>query len=457
MDIKALLEEYKGQNLKLHQNINPQFAKVLKTIGFDKFYTKATGASLIDDKGNEYYDFLSGYGVFALGRNHPKIKQALKDFIDADAASLVQMEAPLLSGILAEKLIQIFGHGIRDTVFFTNSGTEAVEGAIKFARAATGRTRFLNLDHAFHGLTTGSLSVNGNTEFRDGFGELLPSDSIPLNDLNILEEKLKTGQYAAFIFEPIQGKGVYLPDKDYFKQALNLCKKYGTLTIADEVQTGLGRTGTWMACEHFGIEPDMVTISKALSGGIVPVGAIIYTRDIYNKVFTRMDRCVVHSSTFAQNNYAMVCGLATLETIEKENVLQNTVEMGDLLAKNLNMLKEKHDWIKDVRHKGLMFGIEFGRPQGLKKKFTWDTVHKLDKGLFAELIVMPLLSKHRILTQVSGHHQDIVKLLPPLIINETHINHFVESLNDVLNDCGRIGGPIVKMAANLAKHAVRKS
>ncbi|EKD50699.1 MAG: hypothetical protein ACD_62C00452G0003 [uncultured bacterium] len=452
--VTEIIQSSKESHLKLFDNINPQLGKVLSTIGFDKNFVRAQGASLFDDKGNEYYDFLAGYGVFAAGRNHPKIKAALKEAIDLDLSSLVQMDAPLLAGILAERLINMFGHGVRDTVFFTNSGTEANEGALKFAKAATRRDRFLCLEHAFHGLTLGSLSVNGNAEFRNGFGELLPSETVPLNDLSTLEEKLATRQFAAFIFEPVQGKGVYIPEKSYLREAVKLCHQCGTLVIADEVQTGLGRTGRWLACEHFDVEPDIITISKALSGGFVPVGAILYKRDIYHQVFSRMDRCVVHSNTFGKNALAMVCALTTLDVIEEEGLLQNAREMGDLLYEKLVLLKNKHDWIKDIRHVGLMFGIEFGRPDSLKKKLTWDTVHKLDKSLFAELIVMPLMSRHRILTQVSGHHQDIVKLLPPLMINETHVTHFVEALDDVLNDCDSITGPVFRMAANLAKHAL---
>lgn len=454
-NLKNLIAARQGENIQLHKNINPQFAKVLTTIGFDKVYTRAQGVSLFDAEGREYYDFLSGYGVFAIGRNHPKIKQVIRDFLELDTANLVQMEAPLLSGLLAERLIAIFGHGVRDTVYFTNSGTESVESAIKFVRAATGRERILNLDHAFHGLTTGSLSVNGNQEFRNGFGTLLPNDTIPMNDLDLLEDKLKSRSYAAFIFEPVQGKGVFLPSESYLKEAITLCQRYGTLTIADEVQTGLGRTGKWLACDHFGIEPDIVCVSKALSGGMVPVGAVIYRREIYHKVFSRMDRCVVHSSTFGQNNLAMVCGLATLDIIEEENLLANAHQRGIELIEKLNALKEKHDWIKEVRGKGLMIGIEFGRPGGFKKKMAWEMVHRMDKGLFGELVVMPLLSRHGILTQVSGHHQDILKIIPPLTITSTHSDHFVGSLDAVLNDCDKITGPILKMSRNLAKHVVK--
>lgn len=454
LSVAHLIATRQGENLKLHQHINPQFAKVLKTIGFDKIYGKSAGAVLWDDDNNEYLDFLSGYGVYAIGRNHPRIKKTLKDFIDSDFANLVQMEAPLLSGLLAEKLIAIFGHGVRDTVYFTNSGTESNESAIKFVRAATGRDRLLHLERAFHGLSTGSLSVNGNSEFRQGFGDLLPADAVPMNDLDALEAKLRTRQYAAFFFEPVQGKGIFIPQKGYLKHAMELCRKYGTLTIADEVQTGIGRTGRWLACEHFDIEPDVITLSKALSGGMVPVGAVVYKREIYDKVFSSMSRCVVHSSTFGQNNLAMVCGLATLDIVASEKMMENAANLGEVLLGRLNALKERHDWIAEVRGLGLMIGVEFGKPQGLKKKLAWDMVHKLDKGLFGELIVMPLLSQHRILTQVSGHHQDILKILPPLMISQAHVDRFVSALDDVLGQCDKVSGPIFKMGASLAKHAL---
>lgn len=457
LNIKSLLESRQNENIALHDHINPQFAKVLKTIGFDKTYVKAQGMSLFDKNGDEYFDFLSGYGVYALGRNHPDLKQMLHEVIDLDTANLIQMDAPALSGLLAEKLIELTGHGVRDTVYFTNSGTEAVESAIKFVRAATGREKIIYLDHSFHGLSTGSLSLNGNKEFKDGFGELLPGQSVPMNDLDALEVHLKSKEYAAFVFEPIQGKGVYVPHDDYLKQAAELCEKYGTLTVADEVQAGLGRTGKWMACEHFGIEPDVVCFSKALSGGMVPVGAVVYKRSIYNKVFSRMDRCVVHSSTFGQNNLAMACGLATLDLIQENNLLEKAESQGAKLKQKLLQLKEKQDWIKSVRGKGLMIGIEFGKPSGLKKKMAWNVVHKLDKGLFGELIVIPLLAQHRLLTQVSGHHQDIIKLIPPLIIEDHHIDRFVESLSSVLQDCEKVTGPILKMGTNLAKQALKVS
>lgn len=455
-DVKKLLENRAGENYPLHsQYINPQFAKVLKTIGFDKVYTKAQGPYLYDNQNQEYLDFLGGYGAFNIGRNHPKIKQTLKEFLDLDTASLVQMEAPLLSGLLAEALVKKVNLDGIDTVFFSNSGTEANEAAIKFARNATKRERILYLDHAFHGLSTGSLALNGSEEFRSGFGNLLPGcEKIPFNDLNALENELKKENAAAFFFEPIQGKGIFIPDNTYFPRAEELCQKYGTLFVADEVQTGLGRTGKWFAYEHWNLKPDMITVAKSLSGGMVPVGATLTRRSVYNKVYSRMDRCVVHSSTFGQNNLAMVCGLATLDIIDEENLVEAARLRGEELITELQKLAEKHEWVKDVRGKGLMIGIEFGKPSSLANKLKWKLVHQLDKGLFGELIVMPLLTEHKFLTQVSGHHQDIVKLLPPLVIDSTHVKKFIGALNSVLESCGQISGPIWQMGKNLAKQAL---
>ncbi|HBF13329.1 MAG TPA: aspartate aminotransferase family protein [Deltaproteobacteria bacterium] len=455
-NIKEIFHKRSGENFELFgRYINPQFSKVLKTIGFDKIYTKGMGPYLYDSQGSEYLDFLSGYGVFAIGRNHPLLAQSIKDFLDVQASNMVQMDAPLLAGILAEKLISVVGKPNINIAFFTNSGTESNEAAIKFAKAATGRNRILFLDHAFHGLSTGSLSLNGNTEFREGFGDLLPGcEGVALNDLESLEKELKKEDVAAFFVEPIQGKGVYIPEDHFLPQAQNLCRKYGTLLVADEVQTGLGRTGRWFGYEHWDLEPDIITISKALSGGMVPVGATLTSRAIYDKVFSRMDRCIVHSSTFGKNNLAMVCGLATLSILENENLIENSRVQGEKLVAQLKAMAPKHEWIKEIRGKGLMIGIEFGKPASMANKIKWNMVHGVDKGLFGELIVMPLLAKHKVLTQVSGHHQDIVKLLPTLVINQKHIDHFVNSLDSVLEDCGKISGPMWEMGKNLAKHAL---
>ncbi|MBI1909291.1 MAG: aspartate aminotransferase family protein [Deltaproteobacteria bacterium] len=452
--VKELVEKHQGRNLDLFaQTVNPQFVRVLRTIGFDKSYQKAEGCTLFDEKGESYLDFLAGYGAYNIGRSHPTIKAVIKEALDLNLPSMVQMDAPLLAGLLAEKLLSLIPH--LDKVFFTNSGTEANEGAIKFARAATGRERILHLDHSFHGLTLGSLSAMGNPEFRDGFGELLPATAIPRNDLVRLEKELSRKDVAAFLVEAVQGKGVHLPDDHFLPEAQKLCRQHGTLLILDEVQTGLGRTGRWFAFQHWGLEPDIVTVAKSLSGGFIPVGAILYRDAVYRKIFSRMDRCVVHSNTFGKNSLAMVVGLATLQVIEEEKLVENAEKQGAHLLSSLQKAIGGYEMVQEVRGKGLMMAIEFGPPRSLKLKVGWKMIHAANKGLFGQMIVVPLMSKHRILTQVAGHNVDIVKLLPPLIIGEKEVRRFVQAFEEVVADCHKFPGAAWEVGMTLAKQALK--
>ncbi len=453
-DIKQLIQQRWGENYALHdQYVNPQFVRVLRTIGFDKVYRRAEGPYLFDSEGNRYLDLLSGYGVFAIGRNHPKIKETIRDLLDMDLPNMVQMDCHLLAGLLSEKLTSLAPDSL-DTVFFTNSGTEAVEGAMKMARGATGRNRILFLDHAFHGLTLGSLSANGNEEFRGGFGELLPGTRTPMNNLETLEKELSRKDVAAFIFESVQGKGVYLPDDNFLPEAARLCRKYGTLTIADEVQSGLGRTGRWFAFEHWNLEPDLVCVAKALSGGFVPAGAILMRREIYKKVFSRMDRCVVHSNTFGKNTLAMGCGLATLHILEQEKLVERAESLGNLFLSKIKEACAGQEMFKEVRGKGLMIGIEFKEPKSLKLRAAWKMIHAANKGLFGQMIVVPLMSRHRMLTQVAGHDVDLVKLLPPLVVNEGDVTDFAHALGKVVADCHKVPGAAWETGMMLAKNAL---
>ncbi len=454
-DLKELIQTRLGDNYDLHEkHVNRTLVKVLRTIGFDKVYARAEGAYLYDMDGKDYLDFLSGYGVYNTGRNHPAIKQAIKDVLDLDLPNMVQMDCSLLSGLLAETLAKHTGHD-RDAFFFCNSGTEAVEGAIKFARCHTGCSRILSLEQAYHGLTYGALSITGNKHFQEGFGPFLPgAETVRYNDLNDLEDKLRKGDVAAFIAEPVQGKGVFIPAPDYFPQAQALCRKYGALFICDEVQTGLGRTGKMFGFQHWNLDPDIITLAKTLSGGFVPAAAVCTRREIYQSVFSRMDRCVVHSSTFGRNNLAMACGLATLHVLEQENLVENSARRGEQLLVAARALMARHDWIKEVRGLGLMFAIEFHAPASLKHRVAWKAIHAVDRGLFAQMIVTPLMQKHRILTHVAGHNLDVVKALPPLIIGEKEILRFINALDDVIGQLGSVTGPLWDFGANLVKAAL---
>lgn len=454
-DLERLLTDRDAERYSLHARyLNEQMVRVLKTIGFDRGYQRGQGQYLYDKDGERYLDLLSGFGVFALGRNHPTVRDSLKAVLDSDLPNLVQLDVSTLAGILAERLVRYVPH--LEKVFFANSGTESVEASLKFARAATGRDGIVYCGHAYHGLSYGALSVNGDEIFRAGFGSLLPNCAeVPFNDLAALERALASRTNAAFIVEPIQGKGVIVPDDDYLRGALELCRKYGTLFIADEIQTGLGRTGRFLACEHWGIEPDMVLLSKSLSGGHVPSGAVLTRKWIFDRVFDRMDRAVVHGSTFSKNDLAMAAGLAALTVIDSEGLMQNAERQGARLRSAFEAMIQRHELVKAVHGKGLMLGIEFGAPRSLALKASWNLLETANSGLFCQLIVIPLLKEHRILTQVAGHGSHTIKLLPPLIISDEDCDWIERSFEAVIADAHRVPGAVWSLGKTLIENATR--
>ena len=456
-DLKEVLAQHRGENFQLYaRNINPQLVRVLRSIGFDRYYERGEGAYLYDRDGRRYLDFLSGFGVFALGRSHPVVKEALHEAIDADLPNLVQMDAALLPGVLASELLSRCHPGMA-RVFFTNSGSEAVEAALKFTRAATRRQRVLYCDHAFHGLTYGSLSLNGGKDFRKGFGPFLPGfDPVPFGDLAALERELSQRDVAAFVVEPIQGKGVHLASQEYWDGVQQLCRTFGTLLVVDEVQTGLGRTGRLWAHEHYGLVPDVMTVSKALSGGFVPVGAMICSASVSDAVYSSMERAVVHSSTFKNNQLAMVAGLATLQTIDDEELVDRARITGLAFEKALAPLVERYELFHLVRGKGLMIGLVFGPPTSRALRARFRMLEMAHSGLFAQTIVAPLFERHGVLTQVAGDGMNVVKLLPPLICGQQEVDHFVGALADVLADAHRNGGLVLSFARNLAKASLSR-
>jgi len=455
LDVERLFAEREAERYALHARyLNEQMVRVLKTIGFDQAYRRGQGQYLYDRDNRQYLDLLSGWGVFALGRNHPVVRNALKQVLDSDFPNLVQMDVSALAGVLAERLLRYVPH--LEKVFFANSGAETVEASLKFARAATGRDGIVYCDHAYHGLTYGELSLNGDDIFSKGFGSLVPGCvEVPFNDLAALEQALSSKKIAAFIVEPIQGKGVTMPADDYLRSALDLCRKYGTLFIADEIQTGLGRTGRFLACEHWGIEPDIVLLSKSLSGGHVPVGALLTRKWIFDKVFDRMDRAVVHGSTFAKNDMAMAAGLATLEVLESEKLMQNAERIGGRLLATFSGMIGRHELVKDARGKGLMIGIEFGSPRSLTLKASWNLLETANSGLFCQLIVIPLLKDHRVLTQVAGHGNHTIKLLPPFIITDADCDWIEKSFEAVIADAHRVPGAIWSLGKTLIENAAK--
>ncbi|MGH6916969.1 MAG: aspartate aminotransferase family protein, partial [Geminicoccaceae bacterium] len=403
LDLQALIAERRSDKFELFErHLNGPLVRVLRVLGYDADYVRGEGPYLFDAKGDRYLDLLSGFGVFACGRNHPTIVAALEQVLRGQMAGLAQMDVSLLAGLLAERLVAHMPW--LDKLVFCNSGAEAVETAFKLARAATGRTRILHCDHAFHGLTYGALSACGDEHFRERFGPFVGDHGqVPFNDLEALEQALAGQPVAAFIVEPIQGHGVHVPDPGYLAEALRLCRRHGALLIADEVQTGLGRTGRFLACEHFGVEPDMVLLAKALSGGFVPVGAVVMRRTIFDRVFDRMDRAFVHGSTFSKNDLAMAAGLATLAVIEDEQLVARAATLGTALRDGLRRRLESFELVREVRGRGMMLAIEFGPPKSLKLRAAYTLLEEASPGLFCQLILVPLFARHRILAQVAGH------------------------------------------------------
>ena len=457
-NLPELLQRRHGENFQLHSEyVNPQLAKVLKTLGFDRFYERGEGCYLIDDEGQRYLDMLAGFGVFALGRSHPVIKDALRQAIDADLPNMVQMDCALLPGLLAEQLVTRSPAQI-ERVFFCNSGAEAVEAAIKFARARTKRDRVLYHAHAYHGLTLGALSLNGSAEFKSGFGTLLPGTTeVPFGDVDALRAELRRGDVAAFVVEPIQGKGVYELEAERWRELEAAVHGAGALFVCDEVQTGIGRTGRFYAFERYGLRPDIITVSKALSGGYVPVGALLTSDQIYRSVYSSMDRALVHSTTFKGNQLAMAAGLATLSVIDDEGIVEHAAKMGDVWRAKLEALAERREFLHEVRGQGQMIGVVFGPPSSARARLRWRAIEAARPAMFSQTLVVPLFHRYRILTQVAADNVNVIKLLPALIAAEAEIDLFVDALDELLGEAEKNSGWLVDFATTMARGTLRRT
>lgn len=458
LDVRALIEGARPGVVDLHeQYVNPAFAAVLRTIGFDQRWARGQGAYLWDDTGRRYIDCLGGYAVFAGGRNHPVIRDALRQAMELDLPNLPGVGVFAAGGLLARELTLIapgsdgLKPGELDTVFFASGGGEAVDAAIKFARQATGRQRVIHCTRSHHGLTIGSLAVTGNHEFREGFGPLMPgATEVPFNDPAALEAELAKGDVSAFIVEPIQGKGVNLPSAGYLQAASRLCKRHGALLIADEIQAGLGRTGKWWACQHFGAGasgpegwlPDIMVVGKALSGGYVPTSAVVLKRWIHAKTFDGMAKAAKMQNTFSMNDLSMVAGLATLHVMKRERLVENAASVGAHLRDGLAAALSGMEMVREVRGLGLMVAVEFARPEGLRLRLSWDAVHKIDANLFCQAVILPLMKDHGVLTQVAGYKLDNIKLIPPLVLSRADADEVIAAFKATVGAVHRGAGPM---------------
>ncbi|HYA09177.1 MAG TPA: aspartate aminotransferase family protein [Gaiellaceae bacterium] len=448
--LTELVDERGAEGLDLHaKTINPQFVRLLRAIGFDRRWARAEGAYLWDSDGNRYLDVLGGFGMFNVGRNNPRVRAALIEALELERPGSVQLGVDVLPALLAEELLRRAPASV-GRALFTSSGAESVEAAIKLGRAATGRSRVLSAEHGFHGLTLGALSANANAEFTDRFGPLLPGfERVPWDDLGALERALIPEDVALFIVEPVQGKGVNIPSPGYLEGAQDLCRRYGALFCVDEVQTGFGRTGRMLALEHWGLEPDLITLAKSLSGGYVPVGALLMSNEVYEAVFNTLPNAVSHGSTFAPNDLAMAAGLATLRELDEQGLVERSERLGELLLERTRPLVESSEVVRDVRGLGLMWAIEFEEPPGGSR--TWKLLERMQPGLFSQLVVAPLFRDHRILSQVAGHGINVLKAIPPLVVTEEDVDWFASALEETVARAEKMPRALVRFALTAAR------
>jgi len=436
------------------EHVNPQWVKLLNVLQMNVRYESCQGSELFTSDGRRILDFLSGYCVHNAGHNHPEIIAAIKDELDRRGPAMLQSHIPELAGELAERLCSLAGGRVRKA-FFCSSGSEGVEAAIKFSRAHTGRPGLLYADGAFHGLTCGALSLMGDPFWKQGFGPLLPhTQSIHFGDLAALHRALATKQFAAFFVEPVQSEaGIRLPPEGYFAEVQRLCKQFGTLLVMDEVQTGMYRTGPFLASHHYSAEPDMVILAKALSGGLIPSGALLMTDAIYNSVYKSLKRSIVHTSTFSENGLSMRAGLATLNVLERERLGERAVRLGDRLRERLRHELSSYEMVKEIRGIGMLSGIEFQPPRQLSLRLPFEAFMKIHPGMFGQILVMRLFRDGNVLAQICGNNFLVLKAAPPLMIEEGQMEQFVRSMKDVVEIAHR-SSSFWAEALGLARRAV---
>lgn len=423
IDRKQVREYYKNY-------INPGLVTMMGLLDFDKQFVKARGVEVWDSDGQVYLDFLGAYGALNLGHNHPAVIEAVQKVMTWP--NLLQASLGTVVSALAYNLAQILPEGVSRT-FFCNSGAEAVEGALKLARAASGKTKIVYCEGSFHGKTMGALSVTGREKYQKPFFPLIgPSEKVPFGDLEALEEKIFKRDVAAFIVEPIQGEGgVILPPPGYLRGVRELCNKYDVLLIVDEIQTGFGRTGKMFACEHEGVVPDIICLAKSLGGGVMPIGAYSTKPEIWEKAYGGLDRALLHTSTFGGNTWAAAAAIAAINVILEKNLCEKARENGEYMLGRLKTLQDKYQVVKEVRGQGLMIGLEFKSETGLIDKLTGGMLNKLSEEYFGALVAGELQNKHRIITAYTLNNPNVIRLEPPLIVTREQIDRLVDALEDI--------------------------
>lgn len=454
------------------RHVNPPLAAFTGQAGISRTFVRGEGVWLYDADGKRYLDLVAGYGAVNLGHNHPAVAEAVKSALAAYPPGFTPSAINPYATALAEELVSITPAGL-ELVFFTNSGTESTEAALKLARAATGRSGLLHTYASFHGKSMGALSVTGKTELQSAFGALIPgAHPVPYGDIEALERELITRRHAAFIVEPLQGEaGVYVPPAGYLKQAEELCRATGTLLIVDEVQTGFGRTGALFACEHEGVTPDVLTLAKSLGGGMMPIGAMVANGEVWHRAYGTVQNCLLHTSTFGGGSLPTAAALAAVRTMVREDVSGRARDLGDRLISNLRETLSRYKCVREVRGKGLMIGIEFQRwPQtainhwkSLDETGLTQYLVKGYDGMVAALHTLQamyiLLNRFGIYTQNTRSNPVVLRIQPPLTISEAELDRFVDCMGQTCREvdhiCSALTGGVSK--SSLGKHDPRET
>lgn len=398
--------------------LNPPLARVMKLSG-SPVEVRAEGCIIVDQAGKEYLDFAGGYGVFTLGHRHPRVLAAVREQLESLALSGRTMFSPPM-GRLAKRLAEITPGDLQIS-FFANSGAEAIEGALKLARAATRRGKFVATRDAYHGKTFGALSVSGSELYRAPFEPLLEVEFVPYGDARALASALEGA--AAFVVEPVQGEGgVNVPPAGYLAEARRLCDAAGALLIADEVQTGLGRCGLTFACERDGIVPDVIVLAKGLSGGVVPIGAYVARPSIWNRAYGKAP--LLHTSTFGGNPLACAAALAALDVLFDEGLVENARARGEQLLNGARLVAAEYPGVvREVRGLGLLVGVEL-----------------TNEGYGGALV--PELLKRGVTAAWTLNRQRVIRLEPPLVVSAAQVAFALEALRGAVHAAAATLGPL---------------
>jgi len=396
-------------------HVNPYLAKLMQFAGFG-VEVEAEGMYITDQDGRRYLDFLGGYGVFSFGHRPARIVEAVKAQLDRQPISGKTFFNPVMSAA-ATRLANLTPAGL-DYVFFSNSGAEAVEAALKFAKAATGRAGIVSTEGGYHGKTIGSLSATGRAKYRAPFEPLMPGVTfVPYGDAGATRQAMDDGT-AAVIIETVQGEGgVHVPPAGYLTELRKACDEVGALLIVDEVQTGMGRTGRNFGCDHEGVTPDIMTLAKALGGGVVPIGATLGTAAVWEKVFAVNP--LAHTSTFGGNPLACAAAVAALDVLVEDRLAERAAARGEQLMNELRAKTAHLDLVAEVRGQGLLVGVEF----------------RLDE--VGELVIAQMV-KRGVIAAYTLNNPRVIRMEPPLIVSEAEVSHATDVFAEAVAETAEI-------------------